>query len=132
MNEIQKHNFRILDTKVPPELHKTPEAQKLKEACQQFESILWAQIWKKMRNSARQIGGSEEARPWKQMEDLSLEMATDSLAASSAGPGLWKLLYDQVAVGLAMESASVQNKGEPASSGSEESGPVARGNGKRS
>ncbi|NLL36027.1 MAG: hypothetical protein GX256_00725 [Fretibacterium sp.] len=109
MNRIQKYNFRIQTTEVPPELHKTEEAQQLKEACQQFESILWAQIWKKMRDSARKIGGTEHRRPWKQMEDLSLEMASDSLAASG-GVGLWKLLYDQVAVGLATEQSSAKLK----------------------
>ena len=107
IDSIREHNFRTFETRVDPEVHKTPEARQLKEACQQFESILWAQVWKKMRDSARSVSGSERDRPWKQMEDLSLEMATDDLAASTNGPGLWKMLYDSVVVGLAAQGKAV-------------------------
>ena len=107
INPISKYNFRASETQVPPEVHKTPEALKLKDACQQFESILWAQVWKKMRDSARSVSGAGCDRPWKQMEDLSLEMATDDLAASANGPGLWRMLYDSVVVGLAAQGKSV-------------------------
>ena len=81
---------------VPPEVHKTEEAVKLKEACQQFESILWAKLWKDMRNSAMSISGSDKGRPYQQMEELSLEMASDDLVAGSGGAGLWKMLYDSM------------------------------------
>lgn len=110
MDEIQKYNFRTVNPKVSPEIHKTPKAKELKKSCQQFESILWSQIWKKMRDSARAIGGEDKSRPWKQMEDLSLEMANDEMAASSAGPNLWKFLYDQVIVGLDAEEKSLKLK----------------------
>lgn len=107
LDPIRKYNFRVQEAKVDPEVHKTPQARELKEACQQFESILWSQVWKKMRNSARAVGGPERERPWRQMEDLSLEMASDDLAASANGPGLWKMLYDRMVVGLAAERTSV-------------------------
>ena len=107
INPISKYNFRAYETQVPPEVHKTPEALELKDACQQFESILWAQVWKKMRDSARAVSGSDRDRPWKQMEDLSLEMATDDLAASDNGPGLWKMLYDRMVGSLAARDESV-------------------------
>ena len=107
IDPISKYNFRVSETQVPPEVHKTPEALKLKDACQQFESILWAQVWKKMRDSARAVGGAERDRPWKQMEDLSLEMATDDLAASENGPGLWRMLYDRMVGSLAARDESV-------------------------
>ena len=104
---IQAYNVRVYKSEVPPEVHDTAEARKLKEACQQFESILWAQIWKKSKNNARALGGSEEKeRPWKQLEDLSVEMASEELA-KSGGAGLWKVLYDQmipsVAAGIKSE-----------------------------
>ena len=114
IDSISKYNFRAYETQVPPEVHKTPEALKLKDACQQFESILWAQVWKKMRDSARAVGGvsgSERDRPWKQMEDLSLEMATDDLAASENGPGLWRMLYDRMVGSLAARDKSVTAEG---------------------
>ena len=111
INPISKYNFRAYETQVPPEVHKTPEALKLKDACQQFESILWAQVWKKMRDSARTVGGSDRDRPWKQMEDLSLEMATDDLAASENGPGLWRMLYDRMVGSLAARDKSVTAEG---------------------
>ena len=96
MYPLQAYNAKAYRTNVPPEAHNTREAQKLKESCQQFESILWAQIWKKMRANARQLGGSDEkSRPWKQMEDLSVEMACEELA-KSGGSGLWKVLYNQL------------------------------------
>ena len=44
IDPISKYNFRASETQVPPEVHKTPEALKLKDACQQFESILWTLI----------------------------------------------------------------------------------------
>ena len=107
IDPISKYNFRASETQVPPEVHKTPEALELKDACQQFESILWAQVWKKMRDSARAVSGSDRDRPWKQMEDLSLEMATDDLAASDNGPGLWRMLYDRMVGSLAARDESV-------------------------
>ena len=107
IDPISKYNFRASETQVPPEVHKTPEALKLKDACQQFESILWAQVWKKMGDSARAVSGSDRDRPWKQMEDLSLEMATDDLAASDNGPGLWRMLYDRMVGSLAARDESV-------------------------
>ena len=33
---------KFIDTHVDPEIHKSKEAQQLKQSCQQFESILWA------------------------------------------------------------------------------------------
>ena len=94
---------KIVDTHIDPEVHKTPDALKLKESCQQFESILWAKLWKDMRNSAMSISGSDKQRPWGKMEDLSLEMATDDLVQSSGGAGLWKMLYDSMIPKLAAD-----------------------------
>ena len=110
IDPISKYNFRAYETQVPPEVHKTPEALKLKDACQQFESILWAKLWKEMRNTARSFTTSKD-RPWKQMEDLSLEMATDDLAASENGPGLWRMLYDRMVGSLAARDKSVTAEG---------------------
>ena len=87
---------RIVKTKINPEIHKTADALKLKESCQQFESILWSKLWKDMKQSAMAISGADKERPYKQMEDLSLEMATDDLIESSGGAGLWKMLYDSM------------------------------------
>ena len=81
---------------VPPEIHDTDEAKKLKESCQQFESILWSKLWKDMRNSAMSISGADKERPYRQMEELSLEMASDDLVSQSGGAGLWKMLYDSM------------------------------------
>jgi len=84
MNSLQAYNMRVHRSQVPPEVHNTADARRLKESCQQFESILWAQMWKKMKTTARQIGGSDEKeRPWKQLEDLSVEMACEELAKSA-------------------------------------------------
>lgn len=94
---------KIVDTKINPDVHKTPDALKLKEACQQFESILWAKLWKDMRNSAMSISGADKQRPWGKMEDLSLEMASDDLVGSSGGAGLWKMLYDSMIPKLAAD-----------------------------
>ena len=87
---------KIINTKIDPEIHKSKEAQQLKQSCQQFESILWAKLWKDMRNSAMSISGSDKQRPWGQMEDLSLEMASEDLVQRSEGAGLWKMLYDSM------------------------------------
>lgn len=87
---------RIINTNVEPEIHKTDDALKLKESCQQFEAILWSKLWKDMKQSAMAISGADNGRTYKQMEDLSLEMATDDLIESSGGAGLWKMLYDSM------------------------------------
>ena len=100
MNTIQPYNIRIHRSEVPPEVHETRDAQRLKEACQQFESILWAQIWKKAKNNAQEFSGVQNARPWKQMEDLTIEMASEEIA-KGGGAGLWKVLYDQMIVNVA-------------------------------
>ena len=49
-----------------------------------------------MKSSAQAIGGHAEGRPWQQMEDLSLEMASDDLVKTSGGAGLWQMLYDSM------------------------------------
>ena len=95
-NTMGINRAKIIDTNIDPEIHKTQEALKLKEACQQFESILWAKLWKDMRKTAMSISGSDKGRPWQQMEELSLEMASDDLVAKSEGAGLWKMLYDSM------------------------------------
>ena len=94
---------KIINTKIDPEIHKSPEAQQLKQSCQQFESILWAKLWKDMKKSAMSISGSDKNRPWGQIEDLSLEMATDDLVQRSEGVGLWKMLYDSMIPKLAAD-----------------------------
>jgi flagellar protein FlgJ len=111
MNPIQSHNVKVYRSEVPPEVHDTRDARRLKEACQQFESILLAQLWKKMKTNAQEFSGGEKARPWKQMEDLSMEMASEELA-KSGGAGLWKVLYDQMIVNVA--AGMKPNTGESA------------------
>ena len=103
---LDRRNIHAVKSQVDPEIHKTKEAQQLKESCQQFESILWAKLWKDMRNSAQSISGSDQGRPWKQMEDLSLEMASDDLVESSGGAGLWRMLYDSMIGHVAAEHES--------------------------
>ena len=119
IDPISKYNFRASETQVPPEVHKTPEALKLKDACQQFESILWAKLWKEMRNTARSFTTSKD-RPWKQMEDLSLEMACDELVERSGGAGLWKMLYDSMIERVAAEQERERADGEEQGAGDAE------------
>ena len=92
---------KIVNTNINPD--KTEDAIKLKETCQQFESILWSKLWKDMKQSAMSISGADKERPYKQMEDLSLEMASDDLVTSSGGAGLWKMLYDSMIGKLAAD-----------------------------
>ena len=101
---------KIINTNIDPEVHKTKDAQKLKESCQQFESILWAKLWKDMRKTAMSISGSDKERPWKQMEELSLEMASDDLVESFGGAGLWKMLYDSMIGKLAADQEAEARK----------------------
>ena len=103
-------NAKIVKTNIDPEIHKTKEALKLKETCQQFESILWSKLWKDMRQSALSISGDDKGRPYKQMEDLSLEMASDDLVESSGGAGLWKMLYDSMIGKLAADKEAQEIK----------------------
>ncbi|MDR1621666.1 MAG: hypothetical protein LBS00_04760 [Synergistaceae bacterium] len=112
MNPLQAYNVRTYKAEVPAEVHDTVEARRLKESCQQFESILWAQIWKQMKTNAREMGDSDEkARPWKQLEDLSVEMASEELS-KSGGTGLWKVLYDQMITNVTagMQTAEAKTK----------------------
>ncbi len=94
---------KIVRTDVDPEIHKTADALKLKESCQQFEAILWSKLWKDMKRSAKEISGTDKGRPYQQMEDLTLEMATDDIVTSSGGAGMWKMLYDSMIGKLAAD-----------------------------
>ena len=108
MNPIQSYNFRAFRSEVPPEVHNTPEALRLKEATKQFESILWSQIWSQQMANARALGGNERERPWRQMEDMVTSMATEEIIVNSGGAGLWKMLYNEMIVHVA---ASLQASG---------------------
>ena len=101
---------RIVNTHIDPENHKTQEAQKLKESCQQFESILWSKLWKDMRKTAMSISGNDKGRPYQQMEELTLEMASEDLVVSSGGAGLWKMLYDSMIGKVAADYEAEQRK----------------------
>ena len=101
---------KIINTNIDPEIHKTQEAQKLKESCQQFESILWSKLWKDMRKSAMAISGNDKGRPYQQMEELTLEMASEDLVVSSGGAGLWKMLYDSMIGKVAADYEAEQRK----------------------
>ena len=101
-------NSKIINKNINPEIHKTDEAIKLKETCQQFESILWTKLWKDMKKSAMSISGPDKGRPYQQMEDVSLEMASDDLVQSSGGAGLWKMLYDSMIGKLAADKEATE------------------------
>ena len=74
------------------------EREKLRESCLQFESLLIAELWKKMASSARKIGGKKEKnRPFGPLEDLSVEMASEYLT-KNGGMGLGTVLYDRLAL----------------------------------
>jgi Rod binding domain-containing protein len=86
------------------------EREKLKEACRQFESILLAELWKKMNANARSISGRKDSdRPFGPLEDLSLEMSAEQLA-KDGGAGLWRMLYDQLALSLDSPGADGKTK----------------------
>ena len=109
MNPLQAYNARTYKETVPSD---TIEARRLKESCQQFESILWAQFLKQMKTTARKMGGGDEkARPWKQLEDLSVEMAAEELS-KSGGAGLWKILYDQMITTVVPEKTAAETHNE--------------------
>ena len=87
-------------TRIKSELKGEKDREKLKEACQQFESILLAELWKKMNANARSIGGRDESdRPFGPLEDLAVEMSAEQLA-KDGGSGMWRMLYDQLVVHL--------------------------------
>ncbi|OPZ39500.1 MAG: hypothetical protein BWY99_01385 [Synergistetes bacterium ADurb.BinA166] len=76
------------------------DREKLKEACQQFESILLAELWKKMNADARRISGrSDSDRAFGPLEDLAVEMSAEQLAREG-GTGMWRMLYDSLVVQL--------------------------------
>ena len=96
INTIAYNNVRALNNVISPEAHRTKEAKRLKESCQQFESIFIAEIWKKMGTLSRKISGKEDKdRPFAQMEDLALEMSAEELS-KNGGIGLWKMLYEEL------------------------------------
>jgi len=96
MMTVSYYNVRAISNSIDPAIHKTKEAKKLKESCQQFESVFIAEIWKKMGSLSRKISGKEDRdRPFAQMEDLALEMSAEELS-KSGGIGLWKMLYEEL------------------------------------
>ncbi|GHV38054.1 hypothetical protein FACS1894187_16250 [Synergistales bacterium] len=116
MTALDNLNVRPVNNEVSQEIHDTREARKLKESCQQFESVLWAQMMKKAKANARSFGsidGTEKKRAWAQMEDLSLEMACEDLA-KSGGTGLWEVLYNSLVKGLEAELKTKARAGQAA------------------
>ena len=105
---IQTEKVKFINNNINPEIHKTPEAQQLKQSCQQFEAILWSKLLKDMKKSAHEISGSDKNRAWQQMEDVSQEMATDDIITKSGGAGLWKVLYNSLATKLAADYEAKQ------------------------
>lgn len=98
-------------TEASVELKGAKEREKLKEACRQFESILLAELWKKMNANARRISGkSDSDRPFGPLEDLAVEMSAEQLA-KEGGVGMWRMLYDQLVVHL--DSAEELTKRRP-------------------
>lgn len=83
-------------SQAPDDAKAKKEHERLREACQQFESILLAELWKKMASNAREFGGREDRdRPFGPLEDLSVEMSSEYLARSG-GSGMWKMLYESL------------------------------------
>lgn len=96
MSSVSFDNVRAAKNTVSGSVRNSKEAEKLKEACQQFESVLLAEVWKKMDSISRKISGKEDMdRPYGQMEDLALEMSAEQLS-KSGGVGLWKILYEDM------------------------------------
>ncbi|MCF7936344.1 MAG: hypothetical protein K9L28_08390 [Synergistales bacterium] len=77
----------------------TEDSRALKKACQEFEGILLAMLWKDMYQQAESLGGEEERGPFAPLEETSMEMAAHSLSRKG-GVGLWKVLYDQLQKGI--------------------------------
>ena len=115
---------KIVRTDIDPEIHKTEDALKLKQSCEEFEAILWSKLWKDTQKSARAISGSDKGRPYQQMEELSLEMATDDLVQSSGGAGLWKMLYDSMIGKLAADREAEQRRAADEEAASYEAGSI--------
>lgn len=70
------------------------DKQKLQKACQSFEGLMLAQIWKSQLAVAKALGPNER-EPFHQMQDLVVEMASDRIS-SLGGVGLWKFLYEEI------------------------------------
>lgn len=81
------------------------KATELEEACRQFEGIFLGMLWKDMMRQARSMGGHDEKRPFGVLEDLSVEMAAESLTRGE-GIGLWRILYEQLKDALPQEKAA--------------------------
>ncbi|MBL3539475.1 hypothetical protein [Aminivibrio sp.] len=83
-------------SQAPDDVKAKKEHERLRDACQEFESILLAELWKKMVSNARKFGGREDRdRPFGPLEDLSVEMSSEYLARSG-GTGMWKMLYESL------------------------------------
>ncbi|MDQ7823764.1 MAG: rod-binding protein [Candidatus Eremiobacteraeota bacterium] len=73
---------------------KKQEESKLKDACQQFESLFLSQILKEMKKSIPKAEG-EEGKDKDMYEDLMYEEISKSMAASG-GIGMANILYQQM------------------------------------
>jgi len=68
--------------------------EKLRNACKSFEGLLLAEIVKSEIANARAFG-SNSKRPFRQMEEVAVEMVCDEIS-NSGGLGLWKFLYEEM------------------------------------
>lgn len=68
--------------------------EELESACKSFEGLILAEIVKSEMANARVLGPSHK-RPFRQMEEVAVEMVCDEIS-NSGGLGLWKFLYEEM------------------------------------
>lgn len=68
--------------------------EELESACKSFEGLLLAEIVKSEMANARAFGPNTK-RPFRQMEEVAIEMVCDEIS-NSGGLGLWKFLYEEM------------------------------------
>lgn len=76
-------------------LKKSPDDQKLMEACQEFESIFLYMMMKEMRKTVPEDGIVEKSQGTIMFEEMHLEEMANEISKGDNGMGLAKQLYNQ-------------------------------------
>ncbi len=76
-------------------LSKSPDDQKLMDACKEFESIFTYMMLKEMKKTVPEDGIIEKSQGTRMFEEMYLEELSKDMANGNNGIGMAKILYNQ-------------------------------------
>lgn len=93
-NLINNKDYSVMQKKME-NLSKSPDDQKLMDACKEFESIFTYMMLKEMKKTVPEDGIIEKSQGTRMFEEMYLEELSKDMANGNNGIGMAKILYNQ-------------------------------------